>query len=158
METTVKIERITNEIKAKVFASFLNENTFWQDCDRAPFKLLGIDTTKSERQILLHGDWSGGTNPEMSCKDWINIEDVKIYRKPLDSITDEDTIEVAKVRYSATHHWLILGRADIEGFLNDKSQLTPMQYEFLASKGYDLPQYLLGGKTLQEVGLAVYEN
>ena len=31
-------------------------------------------------------------------------------------------------------------------------------YQFLQSKGYDIPQYLLGGKTLKECGLAVYEG
>lgn len=29
--------------------------------------------------------------------------------------------------------------------------------QFLISKGYDLPNYLLDGKTLQQAGLAVYE-
>lgn len=31
-------------------------------------------------------------------------------------------------------------------------------YQFLQSKGYDLPQYLLGDKTLKEAGLAIYEE
>ncbi len=30
-------------------------------------------------------------------------------------------------------------------------------YQYLISKGYDLPNYLLGGKTLQQSGLAIYE-
>ena len=31
-------------------------------------------------------------------------------------------------------------------------------YQFLQDEGYDLPQYLLGGKTLQESGLAIYQK
>lgn len=31
-------------------------------------------------------------------------------------------------------------------------------YQFLQSRGYDLPNYLLDGKTLHEAGLAIYEN
>lgn len=35
---------------------------------------------------------------------------------------------------------------------------TLIIYQFLQSKGYDLPNYHLGGKTLEESGLAYYED
>ena len=40
--------------------------------------------------------------------------------------------------------------------INIRSILLCFQY--LQSEGYDLPQHLLGGKTLQECGLAIYEK
>lgn len=75
---------------------------------------------------------------------------------PLEDITDEDAIEVAKM----------IGTSDIVNF--DKSQFVYVMlqafekktvnfniYQFLQSKGYDLPNYLLDGKTLIESGLAI---
>lgn len=47
------------------------------------------------------------------------------------------------------------------GFYTEKDYFTPNTfeiYQFLQSKGYDLPHYLLGGKTLHESGLAIYEK
>jgi hypothetical protein len=38
----------------------------------------------------------------------------------------------------------------------ESSNLKLESYQYLISKGYDMPQYLLGGKTLQEAGLAEY--
>lgn len=37
-------------------------------------------------------------------------------------------------------------------------QNSLLAQQFLQFKGYDLPNYLLGGKTLKEAGLAIYEN
>lgn len=47
------------------------------------------------------------------------------------------------------------------GFFAEKDYFTPNTfeiYQYLISKGYDLPHILLGGKTLKESGLAIYKN
>lgn len=83
--------------------------------------------------------------------------------KPLSSITDKDAIEVAKI---AKCKYCIADISDLKPHLlrsmsftnvwNGNTVLSICQY--LQSKGYDLPQYLLGGKTLKEAGIAIYEN
>ena len=35
---------------------------------------------------------------------------------------------------------------------------SSVMYQYCISKGIDLPNYLLGGKTLKEAGMAIYEN
>ncbi len=41
---------------------------------------------------------------------------------------------------------------------NHTSEKIIMTRQYLQSRGYDMPNYLLGGKTLHESGLAIYEN
>jgi len=94
--------------------------------------------------------------------DPVNKRDLLIL-KPLSAITDEDSMEVAKL---AKCKYCIGDVSDLKPHL-----LRAMSHEnvwsgntilnicqFLQSKGYDLPQNLLGGKTLQQSGLATYEN
>lgn len=74
----------------------------------------------------------------------------KLILKPLSKITDEDAqdlgYEDAEI-FIATSPWL-------KKYHGDKSFWDA---QILQSKGYDLPNYLLNGKTLQEAGLAIYE-
>lgn len=106
--------------------------------------------------------------------------------KPLSAITDEDALEVAKIVgfenpevYSRTEDYVLIQEKGkpvnnksvsiwFDGeILADGSERTTYEfsisegisfvYQYLQSKGYDLPQYLLGGKTLKEAGLCIYE-
>jgi hypothetical protein len=43
-------------------------------------------------------------------------------------------------------------------FLTKMFHSNCVTYQYLISKGYDLPNYLLGGKTLHECGLCIYEE
>lgn len=106
---------------------------------------------------------------------------IKLQLKPLSAITDEDAIEVAKMEGFVFYH---IFRSNVSPFVlqikNEKNRflsiaenwenchsdsddgesgymLNTNVYQYLQSKGYDLPQYLLGGKTLHESGLAIYE-
>jgi hypothetical protein len=138
---------ITNEIKEKIF-----------------FQYLGIQ--------FKSGNVIGRFKPK--TLDYFGYS-IKIILKPLSSITDEDA------RVMAVLNGAVFGPGDIsfesEGFFgvrirNDKDgignpvkdrfimwdQLTLPVFQFLQSEGYDLPQYLLGGKTLHEAGLAIYES
>ena len=96
---------------------------------------------------------------------------------PISSITDEDAIEAVKhfgddpfvferTRDSIEICFFNRGAISIayDGVISDvgngptKNGFTYfLAYQFLQAKGYDLPQYLLGGATLKEAGLAIYE-
>lgn len=39
----------------------------------------------------------------------------------------------------------------------EQKGLSSIAFQFLQSKGYDLPNWYLGGKTLYEAGLCIYE-
>jgi hypothetical protein len=106
--------------------------------------------------------------------------------KPLSAITDEDAIGMAKSLFPDINIWVsnitdgipIVVALSIDGTivrlgyngyieceLGDDSNeyylcdiCILLCYQYLQSKGYDLPQYLLGGKTLHESGLCIYEN
>ncbi len=58
------------------------------------------------------------------------------------------TVDGSLIRYENT---------GINKIIQEKVKNQVQVYQFLQSKGYDLPNYLLGGKTLHEAGLAIYE-
>ena len=73
-------------------------------------------------------------------------------------------LETCSIEYNVNIFWLahsikgshqIIGHEDKIPFLLSESYNTV--YQFLQSKGYDLPHYLLNGKTLKECGLAIHE-
>lgn len=94
--------KITKKHLYQIFGMNINCNNISHECDRASFNLLGIDTSKSERQLLVFGDWSGGTNPNYSCNDWINLEDVSILKRPLSEIIDEHAMSISNVFLTAS--------------------------------------------------------
>lgn len=63
---------------------------------------------------------------------------------------------VVNIFFLAGSITLNLHRPD-EGDTHKSGDVLPA-YQYLISKGYDLPHYLLEGKTLQQAGLAIYEN
>lgn len=141
---------ITNEIKAKVFAQYFGERITIGNKDTYE-SLVGI---KGINSIYT------GVNP-MGVDKWYKISACQLILKPLSSITDEDAIEVAKICY----HWQKEKHTSAHGktLINGQSYLAShidwiYTYQFLQSKGYDLPNYLLGGKTLHESRLAIYET
>lgn len=91
---------------------------------------------------------------------------MKLILKPLSKITDEDKIALyhissAEDKYDYTQDYNGIKSA-IDNWIEKEGQETLFKtfrrYQYLQSKGYDLPQYLLGGKTLQESGLAIYND
>ena len=108
----------------------------------------------------------------------LNPEDVLILR-PLIDITDDEAIEMAKMFGNIKRDALVLNRPT--DLLNDDihfavqvyckvpyaSYETPkywrdgygvFAYQWLQSKGFDLPHYLLGEKTLYQSGLCEYRQ
>ena len=147
---------ITNDIKAKVFAQYLGQKA----------RLTGNVTLSTLRGVLIndHKHWcvwlTGKTQSSEESKGLsYAIEDCKLILKPLSEITDEDAIEVCKLQWG--NHYT--ENKLINALLSSVRSIEPQAYfanayQFLQSRGYDLPQYLLGGKTLHECNLAIYEN
>lgn len=94
---------------------------------------------------------------------YCKITKPKLILKPLSAITDEDAIEVAKIYFDDEKEllppdgvWIIE-----EIIIKNKTckyKRAILIYQYLQSKGYDLPNFHLEGKTLHEVGLAIYET
>jgi len=142
---------IEYEIKRKVFGQYLGQVAQWKNLEY---------TDKYETETM-----------------WDNVEyyignKAYLILKPLSEITDEDIIEVCKLQQEFKEQKDIKVSFDIDiknkgcldcciewdGYKHDYYQpVYSPTYQYLQLKGYDLPQYLLEGKTLQEVGLAIYE-
>jgi len=156
---------ITNEIKLKVFAQYLGQKALTNKQsykDPSAGKLSQVDISTNE----LVTDGEGGYYLS-------DTSNTKLILKPLSAISDEDAIEVCKLQQEFKEQKDIKvgfyidiknnGCLDCiiewDGYKHDYFQpVYSTTYQFLQSKGYDLPQYLLGGKTLQECGLAIYDN
>lgn len=128
---------ITDKIKAKVFGQYLGQVAEWKNTEY---------TNKYETEVM-----------------WDNLEffignKALLRLKPLSEISDSEAVEVAKMQvmpfipYSETKKYLL-----DKNILKYSYMMNINQYQYLQEIGYDLPNYLLGGKTLQECGLATYE-
>ncbi|MES2285815.1 MAG: hypothetical protein V4547_09025 [Bacteroidota bacterium] len=135
---------ITNEIKAKIFAQYLGQKIQWRD------------TSETEVTTL--------TISELDRSEKITFLCIKLLLKPLFAISDEDALAISVIMQFTE---LEEETTKIEYIKQVIPNLYPCSscsklivlnvFQFLQSKGYDLPQYLLGGKTLFESGLAIYK-
>lgn len=93
----------------------------------------------------------------------------RIHLKSVDEITDEDAAEVARLNGWFTNQIkdVAVDFTWVDGFdmcvthsnfkISDNYEPVGLfACQYLQSKGYDIPQLLLGNKTLQEVNLAYY--
>ena len=139
---------ITHEIKCKVFAQYWGQKI--AKFENHP----NIDLVDD---VLIDGCY---------------INRYKLIIKPLLAITDEDAIQVCKLQQEFKEQTGIKVGFHIDeknsgcldciiewdGYKHDYFQPVYSQtYQYLQSKGYDLPQYFLEGRTLHEAGLAIYE-
>jgi hypothetical protein len=149
--------KTTNEIKAKVFAMYLG--------------CLYIRDEKDENCLRRSLDGSSILGIGEGITNWGNA---KLILKPLSSITDEHMIWVFDTANNLHEKRKLYPRDVTEntpllkdfrlqisngfahykgGYLSDSAV-----HQYLISKGYDVPLMLLGWKTLQESGLAIYEK
>lgn len=126
---------ITHEIKAKIFAQYLGQ------------KFIDAKT----KDYLEHKMNTANLDIMYSTHDW---DDIKLVLTPLSEITDEDAIGVSKIIGDSQKLCDELHSDRGKRILNSKKE-NFMLFQYLQSKGYDLPNYLLGGKTLIESGLAI---
>jgi hypothetical protein len=94
---------------------------------------------------------------------WLNLSAFKLILKPLSEITDKEVLEVAKlngyrVDGSYKNYTLEITKDALLGKRPDVKIINVECWQYLISRGYDLPQYLLGGKTLKQAGLAIYKK
>lgn len=132
---------ITNEIKVKVFAQYLGQKIMLSD----------------------HSIWTG-FYCEVAIIKHLEKEAIgqpKLILKPLSAITDEDKAWIANL-----FEWKEVVNISVGAFLVElvkseynlyRADKTIIAVQYIQSKGYDLPNYLLNGKTLHEAGLAIYQ-
>ena len=177
---------ISTEIKAKVISQYLGQTcqtmTRQAQGQGLPFKFLKgvlkeIDLGMIDGFIgLLLENETNVTNHTN-----YNTDQCKLILKPLIEITDEDAIEMAKLfggiegdvelnrPTDLTNEDIFFAVQVIQIEPEWASYCTPKKwrningygtnaYQWLQTKGYDMPHYLLGGKTLHEAGLAIYET
>ena len=132
MEIKISNIKITNEIKFKVALQYYGHKLLL--C----YNIEGNPVIRTFDSI--HIDYY--------APDAGNKRDLLIL-KPLSSITDED---VKVIGFSNSDEFLGLSS------INEKYIGKLSDFQYLQSKGYDLPQYELNNKTLKEAGLAIYET
>lgn len=104
---------------------------------------------------------------EMYEPDWLNKRDLLIL-KPICEISDDDAFELSNIlnvrltkagKIETIKHWISKDILSTSGYFTiDGDALKFLEaFDFLKSKGYDLPNILLGNKTLEQVGLAIYK-
>ena len=166
---------ISNETKAKVIAQYIGQG-FVDKYEAYPkYKYVLIGVCKSEYQVDSENVWLALSNGNEFTVEGIRFTSIR----PLSAITDEEAIEVAKIfgfenpfiykRIYDSRIYISNGKNKLS-IWNDGEILfdeqpggygTPLYllaYQYLQSIGIDLPQFLLGGKTLKEAGLALYQN
>jgi len=161
---------LTNEIKATVLGQYLGQQmqttTRQSQGEGLPSKKLkgqlkeiDIGMVDSFIGVLLENetDVSNHTN--------YNTDQCKLILKPLSDITDEDALEVANIcrwNHLMESSRIVQAKELLGRFWNGQTNLSGWDwikiYQYLQSKGYDLPHLLLKSKTLQECGLAIYEQ
>ncbi len=136
---------ITKEIKAKVLASYLGQQVI----------------NSAGTKFTMHGVRLSGTVYVGEGMEYCTI--YKLILKPLTKLSDEDAKEIAMLIGGNHLHIITCFRGQpefekkpdermIKAFISQSAV-----YEFLQYKGYDLPQRLLQGKTLEQAGIAIYE-
>lgn len=143
---------ITNEVKANIFSQYLGKYIIHNG---KKYRIKGV-FEDFKRQWFIIG------YHEEDFETHIPLGECKLESRPISAISDEDAIEVAKILKPNDEH---THRPDygkmyikqlFDGVMYSVDKSIKL-YQYLISKGYDLPNYHLGGKTLQECGLAIYE-
>ena len=161
---------ITNEIRAKVFAPYVyNVFISWNDSVGRiyKFKLTPINIYNNNLLDIGH-------KLHLKPLSAITDEDIIGMCKALFSniriwVTNDSNHKIGIPMVSAISVEGYIVRLGYNGFIEyelengtqdeyNEATFICLAYQFLQSKGYDIPHHLLGGKTLYEAGLAIYEN
>lgn len=145
---------ITNKIKSIVFAPYIGQLTYYDYTINRGIKRSQLRSVSNDGSIMV---W----DEQYKCLE--NNPECKLILKPLSDLTNEDATKVSYlIGYDREYDDKIqLGKKFIDDvFINNGCYLFTsilIVTQYLQSKGYDLPNYLLGGKTLGESGLSIYE-
>ncbi len=153
----MKIEN-TLENKTLFFSKYLGQNVVGHNFDNCNFKL--IEVSMLDCEVGLWGDWSGGTNPDLSCNDMIGIAPVWLNLKSINGIADEDLIKCyhlhsATIAYDYTQDFKRVLQMAKHWIENDGLE-SLLKYgatrEYLQSTGYAVPYFYLSVKELLSYG------
>jgi hypothetical protein len=179
---------ITNEVKAKVFAQYLGQKCVADngECGElcgvsTSFFSVYIPPMGEVESDEIESSISGTTFRLRPLSAITDEDAIQCY-----SLTDPRYGKPAEIEYYTHRHKpknqlvsIDVRRVDIpneclnigtdgKSFIRYDDRTEPPKierienqyavYQFLQSRGYDLPHYLLGGKTLHECGLAIYET
>ncbi len=154
---------VSNKIKATLFAQYMGR----------PIQYIPPEGQRVKKYSLFRfTDW--GINIFYAEMYWLvsgmakfPLKDRFLVLKSISAITDEDAIEFCKILYPYAWYTHTADKAKycIDKLFNSDEDHTVYNFQriidgiqFLQSKGYDLPHYLLQGKTLKEAGIAIYEQ
>lgn len=162
--------KITNEIKAKVFGQYLSYYAD-QPTRLAVLSIIEklLDGSRSSEKMSSH-------RIELKPLSSITDQDFKEAAKLLpDDFKPRTDFKVFREGSTVVPSKMNVVFANVTGFkmfkifvddgtimLDDRiappcyTNYTLLIYQFLQSRGYDLPNYHLGGKTLEQAGLAYY--
>ena len=148
---------ITNEIKAKVFGQYLG-----QQCTHRVKTVVG-NCDWEERGIFILDSSIISLYEDEDEKDYDTKLILKSLIAPDSNIPNEECFALIKATESVTQEVIlkykgIFGDDGNTDFITKMFHSNCVTYQYLISKGYDLPNYLLGGKTLHECGLCIYEE
>ena len=143
---------ITNEIRAKLFAQYIGQNVVIPK----DYKFDGYRTDAEQCELVGVYDQSIKLLG-ISC--FYPVQDFKLILKPQSTsmaFNEEDYKSMKKIE--SIMEELLKDAVGKDDFVGKMMVSAFLSYQYSISKGYDLPQYLLDGKTLHEAGLAIYEN
>ncbi len=153
---------ITDENKIKAIAQYIGQ----QVSIPAGYQFNGYATDDTQ------GEFNGIRNEGFihigDIGGYYDFKNFQLILKPLSVVTDEDNIEVGKIIGNLSENFtdgnltvIKISKMFIEnlltGRLSKNAVLVIIVFQYLQSRGYDLPQYILNGKTLKEAGLAIYQ-
>lgn len=162
--------KITEEIKAKVMLPYLGvkvdlSKTQWYKQEaklRNRFiqaTLAGINLHENSKRACIQHN----IRTQNDGLQWLDFSAFKLILKPLSEITDKEILQVAKlngyrVDGSYKNYTIEITKGALLGKRPDVKIVNVECWQYLTSRGYDLPYFLLGGKTLKQSGIAIYEQ
>ncbi|HTG55464.1 MAG TPA: hypothetical protein VL943_04305 [Niabella sp.] len=173
------MNNLTKEEKAKVFAMYAGIPCVKHPCDIAAFTYLGqVSIRFCEKNYyqgplkpVLHGDWSGGTNPQYSDAGMCEWEDITLLLTPLSEITDGHLEQLCEILGCTPHLTYQMMTDLLTVLVNDEMPIEETGitlnmlsifylHQFLISRGYSVPLFFgidhwANGKTPIELGIGI---
>lgn len=159
---------LTKEIKLKVFAQYLGQQIrLTEGLDR---KLIAVGGIDDEPYITMRLGKAGAG--QFVHSELLQGSSEKLILKQLSDITDEHAIDCINILLGTKdsmyedwdgniqRRWLVQIKHELRDNLGSTMRIAGFKSvysltQYLQSKGYDIPNYFLEGKTLTECGMAV---
>ena len=110
-------------------------------CDHVPFQYRGVKMVDGFLHPVLYGDWSGGTNPNLSCDSHTDWDDIKLMLKRPENISDEHALELCELAGYGGTHTVAIGKQLITEYTRKVSNVVGVDWfkvlDFLRRNAYD---------------------